>query len=575
MRDTGAITRCAVPQGGRDEGQAQAGQPLHEDQGAVLLQLRPRPADRGVRRQLRSRRAVCAIYTTIDPRSSAARSRRSATTLNEPTDPAVRDRGDQPAQRRDPRHGVGAAGHAADAVQPRRAGPPPGRARRSRRSSSRRRSAAASTRTRRRTCRRRSPISRIRHSEPWSPKTYDNTYYGPSSLTAPRFARTTPSTRGLTLDLGPESIVKHGARDGRPLPAQAGGLDRPRLERRVGAGHGVRVRDACRRRRLPRADGDPPGRASRTAAIDRSAGWGTPQRKRVIPDGVAYQVTRILEENLLDGTGTRALLRPPGRGEDRNDRRPHRRLVRGLHAARSPTAVWVGYPNATIEMTSVHGIAVSGGSFPAIIWNLFMSRALRERRRADLPLPKAAGRLASVAREVPVPGRHVQDGDRTRPRRTRPRRTPSRDTSGPPVTVTVPRRAATAARRAAAARTSLRRPRAATEPLTATSTSALDRAHAPAGVTAAAARVARRSRVTRAPCPPPRSRPGVGTSRPSGLSPSPRRIPDSSPLSPDHAGGDTSWSWLYLGAIVGVVRPLPRRARSARTAERPRSPQCW
>jgi hypothetical protein len=27
--------------------------------------------------------------------------------------------------------------------------------------------------------------------------------------------------------------------------------------------------------------------------------------------------------------------------------------------------------------------------------------------------------------------------------------------------------------------------------------------------------------------------------------------PESSPLSPDHAGGDTAWSWLYLGAICG------------------------
>jgi hypothetical protein len=27
--------------------------------------------------------------------------------------------------------------------------------------------------------------------------------------------------------------------------------------------------------------------------------------------------------------------------------------------------------------------------------------------------------------------------------------------------------------------------------------------------------------------------------------------PEDSPLSPDHAGGDTSWSWLYLGALAG------------------------
>jgi penicillin-binding protein 1A len=38
------------------------------------------------------------------------------------------------------------------------------------------------------------------------------------------------------------------------------------------------------------------------------------------------------------------------------------------------TAVWVGYPESNdIEMTSVHGITVAGGTFPAQIWNTFIS----------------------------------------------------------------------------------------------------------------------------------------------------------------------------------------------------------
>jgi penicillin-binding protein 1A len=39
--------------------------------------------------------------------------------------------------------------------------------------------------------------------------------------------------------------------------------------------------------------------------------------------------------------------------------------------------VWVGYPQGEIPMENVHGIAVAGGTFPATIWRLFMSRALR------------------------------------------------------------------------------------------------------------------------------------------------------------------------------------------------------
>ena len=38
--------------------------------------------------------------------------------------------------------------------------------------------------------------------------------------------------------------------------------------------------------------------------------------------------------------------------------------------------VWIGYPTGEIPMTSVHGIAVSGPTFPATMWKLFMERAI-------------------------------------------------------------------------------------------------------------------------------------------------------------------------------------------------------
>ena len=39
------------------------------------------------------------------------------------------------------------------------------------------------------------------------------------------------------------------------------------------------------------------------------------------------------------------------------------------------TAVWVGYPQAQVPMTDVHGIKVTGGSFPAQIWSRYMKVA--------------------------------------------------------------------------------------------------------------------------------------------------------------------------------------------------------
>ena len=98
-------------------------------------------------------------------------------------------------------------------------------------------------------------------------------------------------------------------------------------------------------------------------------------------------MTRILEENLHDGTGTRAYFGRPAAGKTGTTDDHTDAWFVGYTPALS-AAVWVGYPNATIEMFSVHGIAVSGGSFPAIIWNLFMSGALARTPPADWPQPR-------------------------------------------------------------------------------------------------------------------------------------------------------------------------------------------
>jgi membrane peptidoglycan carboxypeptidase len=52
------------------------------------------------------------------------------------------------------------------------------------------------------------------------------------------------------------------------------------------------------------------------------------------------------------------------------------------------TTVWVGYPRAEIPMESVHGISVAGGTFPATIWQRFMSRALVNARVLEWAEPK-------------------------------------------------------------------------------------------------------------------------------------------------------------------------------------------
>jgi penicillin-binding protein 1A len=223
-------------------------------------------------------------------------------------------------------------------------------------------------------------------SEPWNVKTYDNSYYGPSSLTASTLRSDNSVYARLTLDLGPESIVKiaHAMGVRSPLkPVASIGLgsndvsvlDMASAYATLAAGGLYHEPMAIRRVEFP------------NGKEDTESGWGKPKPKRVMPDGVAYQVTRILEQNVLSGTGTRAYFGRPAAGKT-GTTDDHTDAWFVGYTPQLATAVWVGYPSATIEMTNVHGISVSGGSFPAVIWNLFMSSVLANAPVLDWPLPK-------------------------------------------------------------------------------------------------------------------------------------------------------------------------------------------
>jgi membrane peptidoglycan carboxypeptidase len=52
------------------------------------------------------------------------------------------------------------------------------------------------------------------------------------------------------------------------------------------------------------------------------------------------------------------------------------------------TAVWVGYPNNLVPMTSqFHGQPVEGGTFPALIWKAYMEKALPYLHETPTPFP--------------------------------------------------------------------------------------------------------------------------------------------------------------------------------------------
>jgi penicillin-binding protein 1A len=122
---------------------------------------------------------------------------------------------------------------------------------------------------------------------------------------------------------------------------------------------------------------------------DRDAGWGVPERKRVLPDWVAAEVTKILEENMTAGTGTAAYFGRTAAGKTGTTDKHSDAWFCG-YTPNLTTTVWVGYPRAQIPMENVHGIAVAGGTFPAQIWHLFMVRALGDTPPLEWPEPKSS-----------------------------------------------------------------------------------------------------------------------------------------------------------------------------------------
>lgn len=103
--------------------------------------------------------------------------------------------------------------------------------------------------------------------------------------------------------------------------------------------------------------------------------------------GNAYLLTSVLEQVIERGTGTAAAIGRPAAGKTGTTDDYADAWFVG-YTPQLTTAVWVGYPERRIPMTSVHGIQVAGGTFPAQIWQRFMSVAHKGLPVKDFVLPR-------------------------------------------------------------------------------------------------------------------------------------------------------------------------------------------
>ena len=206
----------------------------------------------------------------------------------------------------------------------------------------------------------------------WKVETYDKSYRGRTSLARATLSSDNTVYAQLAMDVGPKYVAQTAREmgvetklDGFPAESLGGlRLGVSPLEMAVAyatlASGGVRHKPvAVTKVEFP--DG-------------KSDDLGRPEPKRVFSDGIAYEVTKILKNNVTGGTGTAAQIGCPAAGKTGTTDNFNDAWFVG-YTPRMSTAVWVGYPNALVEMRSVHGISVAGGTFPAMIWHDFMNVA--------------------------------------------------------------------------------------------------------------------------------------------------------------------------------------------------------
>jgi penicillin-binding protein 1A len=221
----------------------------------------------------------------------------------------------------------------------------------------------------------------------WNVATYAHDYHGVESVASATVQSDNTVYARLSLDVGPENIVAMARKLGiRTSPLQAvpslalGTIGVTPLEMAsayatLAAGGVYSKPMAITKVVLP------------NGKTDTSASWGNPQRERVIPDWVASTVTQVLEQNMLYGTGTGAhVANHTDAGKSGTTDNYADAWFNG-YTPHLQVAVWIGYPSAEIPMLNVHGIAVSGPTFPAQIWHLYMETAIGD--RPDVAFPPA------------------------------------------------------------------------------------------------------------------------------------------------------------------------------------------
>ena len=223
--------------------------------------------------------------------------------------------------------------------------------------------------------------------KPWDVHTYDNSYRGTESVTRATLQSDNTIYAQLTLDAGPAYVWQMAHRLGVHLTP-----DHPYASEGLGTLAVSPLDMAAAYATFPAM-----GMYAKPMAItkvilpggkvDHASGWGKPDTKRALSEGVAWKVTDVLRQNAQYGTGSGS-----GDGVHPNAGKTgttenHADAWFDGYTRELSTVVWMGYQQGEIPMLNVHGYEVAGATFPVPIWHEYMAGALWNRPVHDFETP--------------------------------------------------------------------------------------------------------------------------------------------------------------------------------------------
>jgi len=213
----------------------------------------------------------------------------------------------------------------------------------------------------------------------WSVRNYENQFTaGRMSLRAATNWSVNAVYARLIMAVGPEDVVSTAKRMGitsplEPNPAIAlGGLSKGVSPLEMASAYGTIANKGVRV--------EPTG----VIKVTNDAGdvLYEPQQAtaQAIPETVAVQEALMLHDVVEGGTATAARIPGVWAAGKTGTTQSYRDAWFIGYAEDISCSVWVGYREGQVDMTSVHGIKVTGGSFPAQIWKVFMQPSVAFRR---------------------------------------------------------------------------------------------------------------------------------------------------------------------------------------------------